>query len=338
MENLQQEDLFGGAASIRSREDRCTVYRLTSSTGESLLQAYPVFPGIELIYDNIHAPSCKFPSYAGETILEIRHCREGRMEGSLGNEFYYMEPGDLSVSRPENGACFDYPLRHYHGITVIIDVDKAPRCLSCFLDDVNVQPGLLMEKFRSGSAAFVARSKKSIEHIFSELYSVPEEIKKGYLKVKVLELLLFLSSVDVGTDELAQRCYSQSQRLLASSVCQYLAEHMDFRVTLEQLTDLFHVSGTQIKNSIRAVYGTSLYSLVRNQKMESAAKMLRDTDMTILEVAGRHGYDNPSKFAEAFRNVMGMSPKEYRREFGSSQTCRIGAVLCPFGADDRGIF
>lgn len=313
MENIQQEDLFGGAANIQSREDGCTIYRLTDSTGESLMQVYHVFPGIVLIYDNIHAQSCTLPSYVGKTFFEIRHCREGRMEGSLGDEFYYMEPGDLSVSRPANGPySFDYPLRHYHGITVIIDVDKAPRCLSCFLDDVNVQPGLLMEKFCSGSSAFIARSKKSIEHIFSELYSVPEGIKKGYLKVKVLELLLFLTSVDVGTDELAQRCYSQGQRLLASSVCQYLAEHMDFRVTLEQLTEIFHVSGTQIKNSVRAVYGTSLYSLVRNQKMESAAKMLRETDMTILEVAGRHGYDNPSKFAGAFRNVMGVSPKEYR--------------------------
>lgn len=35
--------------------------------------------------------------------------------------------------------------------------------------------------------------------------------------------------------------------------------------------------------------------------------------MNISEIAGRVGYDSPSKFAMAFRRVMGMSPREYRK-------------------------
>lgn len=52
-----------------------------------------------------------------------------------------------------------------------------------------------MEKFCANGGYFAARSSASVEHIFSELYSVPEEIRKGYFKVKVLELLLFLSAL-----------------------------------------------------------------------------------------------------------------------------------------------
>ena len=46
----------------------------------------------------------------------------------------------------------------------------------------------------------------------------------------------------------------------------------------------------------------------------AAALMLKQTDHTVLDVAGRFGYDNGSKFAKAFRDVMGMSPKEYRQK------------------------
>lgn len=46
----------------------------------------------------------------------------------------------------------------------------------------------------------IMRENISIEHIFSELYSVPENIRKGYHKVKVLELLLFLSGLDYKGD------------------------------------------------------------------------------------------------------------------------------------------
>lgn len=58
-----------------------------------------------------------------------------------------------------------------------------------------MRPGLLAEKFCCNGGGFAARSSPRAEHVFSELYSVPEEIRKGYFKVKILELLLFLSTL-----------------------------------------------------------------------------------------------------------------------------------------------
>ncbi len=36
----------------------------------------------------------------------------------------------------------------------------------------------------------------SIEHIFADLYAVPEQIKLPYFKVKILELLLYLEALE----------------------------------------------------------------------------------------------------------------------------------------------
>jgi AraC-like DNA-binding protein len=47
--------------------------------------------------------------------------------------------------------------------------------------------------------------------------------------------------------------------------------------------------------------------------MTAASKLLAETDQSILEIAGKYGYENGSKFAGAFRSVMGTSPSEYRR-------------------------
>ena len=92
----------------------------------------------------------------------------------------------------------------------------------------------------------VARSKPYIAHIFSELYSVPESIKKGYFKVKLLELLLYLSGMEPENETAEIKAYSQSQeRELAKSALQkYLTEHMDDRITLARISDIFHISGT----------------------------------------------------------------------------------------------
>lgn len=175
-------------------------------------------------------------------------------------------------------------------------------------------PHALADKFCADRACFIARSSTGIEHIFSELYHVPQTLKMGYFKVKVLELMLFLTSFDMTADETAQRSYSRSHAVLAKAVGAYLTEHMTEKVTLEQLSAVFHVSGTHIKNSFRQVYGESVYAYIRTQKMQAAALLLRDSDETVLEIAGRFGYDNASKFTGAFRDVMGMTPTEYRAE------------------------
>ena len=79
-----------------------------------------------------------------------------------------------------------------------------------------------------------------------------------------------------------------------------------------QLSELFHASGTSIKSSFKAVYGMSVYSFIRTYKMKLAAQMLLTSDDTVLDISGKLGYDNPSKFSRAFRDVMNMSPNEYR--------------------------
>ena len=80
------------------------------------------------------------------------------------------------------------------------------------------------------------------------------------------------------------------------------------------LSKRFHASCTSIKSSFKAVYGVSLYSYVRAQKMRAAALRLRETEDSVLEIAGALGYGNGSKFAKAFREVMGTSPAAYRRQ------------------------
>ena len=40
------------------------------------------------------------------------------------------------------------------------------------------------------------RATPQMEHIFAQLYQVPQSIQRGYFKVKVLELLLFLSCLE----------------------------------------------------------------------------------------------------------------------------------------------
>ena len=290
------------------------VYTHRNDTGDAEITAYTVFPGIEIIYNAVHMDRCALGTRSGQRIIEIHHCREGRMEQPFSDDFFYLMPGDLSVAireRPQSE--YTFPLRHYHGITIVIDVDRAPQCFSCFLEDVDVEPLTVAQRLCSDRGCFVLRQEKYIEHIFSELYALPRCSRRGYFKVKILELLLVLSGIDPAEGDTPTVSLSREQAGLAKDAAAYLADNMDRRVTVAELSKTFHVSQTHLQNAFKGVYGVPIFSYLRLQKMQSAALQLIHTDRSVMEIASTCGYDNASKFSSAFREVMGETPGEYRR-------------------------
>ena len=291
--------------------------RVHDAQGDASVMVYPVFPGIELHNNAVHRDRCSLGSEKPGRVVEIHHCREGRIEQQFGDSFFYLMPGDLSIAIRETPVSeYRFPLWHYHGISILVDPAKAPRCLSCLLEDVNVQPLVVAQKLCGQGNCFVLRKNPAIEHIFSELYSVPENCRKGYFKIKTLELLLVLSGLDPQAQAGPVRALSGEQVRLARQAAEFLGENMDRRVTVAELSDRFHVSQTHLQNAFRGVYGVPVYAYLRVQKMQAAALRLIRTDCPVMEIASAYGYDNASKFSAAFREIMGEAPLEYRRMHG----------------------
>lgn len=292
-----------------------SIYRSQDSTGDCEVTVYPVFSGIELVYYDVHMQSCDINLAKGREMLIITHCQEGRIEFEYKNgEYLYLASGDLSIQKNTENIRHRYcPLSHYHGVSVAIDMNRVPRCFSCILDDVFVSPEELEMKFCSEKPYSIMRENISIEHIFSELYSVPENIRKGYHKVKVLELFLFLSGLEYKGESEERRYFSRSQVTAAKEAKKYLLAHLDEHITITELADMLGISSTSLKICFKGVYGDTINGYITNCKMQKAASLLKNTDKSVLEIAGIVGYNNGSKFAGAFRRVMNKSPNEYRK-------------------------
>lgn len=309
----------GTARMKQYREDGATVYCVNDPDVQIKRTCYCVFHGIDLIYNDIHAEKSLADLTADpRNLLEINHCRDGRMECCVDGESFYLAPGDISIHRlGSNDREVSIPTGHYHGITIQIDLDQSPKCMSCFLEDVDVQPEAIASKYLPpGCGYYVLRQLPAIEHIFSELYALPSTVRRGYFKVKILELFLFLEGLERMEPASEQKRLSEAQVVLAKNVCSYLTEHINQRITVAEIAEQFGVSLSRIKSCFFGVYGTSVHAYMREQRMHEAAKLLRGTDRTVLDIAGQFGYDNGSKFADAFRSVMGVTPSQYRKGFG----------------------
>ncbi len=291
-----------------------TEYRYYDDSGDADLTVCHVFEGVDIIFNSVHMNVCDLAAETNGRLIEIHHCREGRLEHQHRNELIYMMPGDLSISRRREAEDIcHFPLRHYHGITIVINEDTAPKCFSCLMKDVNVRPTKIADKLCGEDGCFVIRSEEYIEHLFSELYSVPVKYKKAYYKVKILELFLVLSWIDPEDNGLVSVALPKTQVQLAKEAADYLSMHLDEHITQVKLAKIFHVSRAHLCNAFKGVYGVPVYKYVRIQKIQTAALQLIHTDRTVIDIAIENGYDNPSKFSSAFKEIMGETPLDYRK-------------------------
>lgn len=295
------------------RREHC----FANETGDAKITVYSVLPGIEVAYHAVHMDQFDIGQTMRGNLIEIHHCQEGRIEQKFKNGLFYLMPGDMSVAiRSQSVASYRFPLRHYHGITIAINLDAAPSCLSDYLNGVPVRPMEIAQRLCQDRSSFVARSERYVEHVFAEMYSVPEKIRPGYLKIKVLELMMVLGEIVPVDSRHSKSGLSLKQVELAQNVAAYLTRHLDSHVTIPKLAEIFGVSDTTIKTAFKEVYGVPIYSFGRIQKMLMAAQQLIHTERSILDIASECGYDNGSKFSDAFRKVIGETPSEYRRAHG----------------------
>ena len=307
--------LTGGTGVKLAENDGCSVYQFRNETGEGTITIYEVFPGVSLSYNDFHIRYYDSEFKPDRNLFCIDHCREGRLEYPAADDAYsYVEAGDLKLDRRlTHTGHFEMPLSHYHGAMVSFDMDAACRSLPQEIKDFPVNLRALQEKFCGGIYPYVVHGAGSIEHIFGELYAVPEKIKRPYFKIKILELLLYLEALELPENPAEKPYFYRTQVEKVKAVQQFLVGHMDENFTQEEMSRRFDIPLTPLKNCFKSVFGASIGSYLLEYRMNQAAVFLRTKrEMSVAEIAGCVGYDSPSKFAAAFRRKMGMTPMDYR--------------------------
>lgn len=315
-----EKKMYGSQVVVQKRDDTSSIYNIKNESGEATLHRYKVFSGVDIIYNNVHMQEWKSDFDYEEDTISIDYCMEGRIECEfLNGSFLYLESKDLSVrtkTAPYSQSSF--PLGFYKGVSIIVSVEKASKILWNVLNGVHIDTHEIYRKLRLQDGFLTIRAKNSIEHIFSELYNVPDSIRQDYFKIKVLEVLLYLSSSDLSEKISKKQYFSKRQVEAVKAIKRRITGEMNRHFTLNELSNEYEIALTNMKICFKAIYGNSIYNYIRIYRIEAAALMLKETQDNIIDIASKVGYDNPSKFSSAFRDIMGVLPNEYRKSICES--------------------
>lgn len=94
----------------------------------------------------------------------------------------------------------------------------------------------------------------------------------------------------------------------------YIEEHLTEEIDYERLGKIACCSSYHFQRMFTYMAGVPLSEYIRRRKMSLAAVDLQSTDMKIIDVAGKYGYNSPTAFNRAFQSVHGIAPSAVKNE------------------------
>lgn len=311
----QYDRLFPKESVLTKRTDGHMIYQMDYSEGYGIMNAVEIMPGVLLVFNDFHT----LTGFQGERprpgVVEINHCLRGRYElQSHDGRLVYLGTQDLAISdmgRPPRASVFT--LGEYSGISLMIEVDTTARFLDKMMGCGAIDLHQLFERLLWEDAIFIMRTNSRIQHIFLEMYDEGLRDHLPYLKLKTVELLIFLD-LQKNTLRKPMRSYcTQSMLQRIKAIEQSLTGELRECPPLEAVAAQHNMSLTTLKKYFKNVYGMSPYAYLKYRRMEMAALLLQTTEHSIGSIALEVGYQNASKFAAAFTEQYGVSPREYRK-------------------------
>jgi AraC family transcriptional regulator len=95
----------------------------------------------------------------------------------------------------------------------------------------------------------------------------------------------------------------------------FLAQNLAHDVDLSTIARQASLSPYYFTRQFTAMVGMPPYRYLINLRIQRAAQLLRESDLTVTQILHRVGFHSPSHFTTTFRRHMGVSPTAYRRRY-----------------------
>lgn len=170
----------------------------------------------------------------------------------------------------------------------------------------------LLERCGRG-LTFSRRVRVEVNPLIAAMHKAPsQERLTTFLKV-----LIVLSRAD------AHPMASENFRpLLASNaekrmdvVCRYLNEHLSSSIKHADLARLVRMNPASFSRFFKSTIGKTLTDYVNELRVGLACRLLIESDLSILEVCHRSGFNNFSNFSRRFKAIKTVNPKRFRTNF-----------------------
>lgn len=238
--------------------------------------------------------------------LEINYFTSGRLTLLHGGHLVALEPGQMAV--------FWAAIPHQ-----VVRIEGDPRFFWFTLPMTWARgvalPGAGWSRLLKGTLFVDARGGMAdiatCERWLADLRSGP----MGHRAAMLLEMEALVRRLLATPVKEPRKLYRSKPEGLPHPVARmaaYIAGHYTQPLKVESVSAQSGLHPNYAMSLFRKTCGCSIMESVLQQRLFHAKRLLMTTDLKILDVAMESGFGSASRFYEAFKNALGISPTEFR--------------------------
>lgn len=261
------------------------------------------------------ADDSDFIPYHWHPEVEIITVESGRVSLTIADRIYEAEPGDIFVAASEELHEIRAAGRENQFLSFVFAadflqfarVDQAEQNLLAPLMEGRLRLATELRRGQPGQNVVCLLLKEIVRRC---------QIQSDGYQLAVKAALLGIISVYASEHLLERRQALPNADYKARQlreIVTYLSEHFTEPLTLPNIASHFGLSPQYFSAFFRINFGRTFTQHINSLRIEQAARLLRETDLPIMEIGFSVGFENFSYFIKRFRSVYGAPPSLYRR-------------------------
>lgn len=157
------------------------------------------------------------------------------------------------------------------------------------------------------------RSQAELQRLYRNLPSLAkEEVKAGAELLFALINYIFKNELDFLVISDSDKQYSRNQEAVIKAVNYIRKNYHDKEISLRKVASEAALSHYYFSHIFKNELKITFIDYLTKVRMEAAAKLLKNRNLNINQIAYAVGYQDPNYFSKVFKKVIKTSPVDYR--------------------------
>ncbi len=100
---------------------------------------------------------------------------------------------------------------------------------------------------------------------------------------------------------------------LSNEIYHYVLHHISDPIRTQEIAEHLYLSRSYLSTLFKQQYGKNLNDYIHEIKIGKAKELLQDHSKSIILISDYLGYSSSSHFNRVFKDITGISPREYRK-------------------------
>ena len=297
-----------------------TKYKIVEDLGEGTVTRVIVDNGLKVAYsDAACIVEWTFNNKEEDSgIIEIIYCYEGnvKIDSIPDGEIYLLKKGDIAFYKYNNNIeKFTFSYDKYFGISIQVDLNQIKQSINpVFNNEIILEWESLINKIFENQILNIEQAPYNIKLAAEAMRNMKLNNMIDYIRIKFKALELFMLSIQFKRDKYENiKKYTVQEINLIYNAEKIILDNLENTPSLEQLSSQLNISIYKLQKCFKEILGSTVYEYIKKARIEKSKIYLKNTDMPVICIANQIGYENPSKFANAFKSCTGITPSEYRK-------------------------